>query len=96
MVTFSRIVLPRADDHAAGLFGHVDVLRQSAQHGPLEDVVALAPAWSPLLTTTWFSSTQPVADVHVRLDDSERADPHVRPRYVGFRTDQGQAGGFSW
>ena len=46
IVTFSRIVLPEPMTTRAGVLGHVDVLGQAAQHGPLEDVVAAARARS--------------------------------------------------
>ena len=39
IVTFSRMVLPDADDHAARLGGNVDVLGKPAEHGALEHVV---------------------------------------------------------
>ena len=77
-----------ADDDGAGMLGHVDVLRQAAQHVPSE--------------TRQFSPKRGAAlNRHVAFQDTPAADPHPRFNHAkrtdldpvaqgGFRADQGQ------
>ena len=78
-VTFSRIVLPAPMTTRAGVFGHVDVLRQAAQHRALGDPAVLSQRGAALDRHVALQNT-PAADLHPRLNHAKSPDPDIRPR----------------